>query len=61
MRKYEDMQHTSENRLPPRAYYIPEGASKYILLNGTWQFAYFENGDAAEILSDNTFLIQHGM
>ena len=49
MRKYEDMQHTSENRLPPRAHYIPTGVAQHILLNGEWQFAYFENGDAAQL------------
>lgn len=55
MRKYENMQHTSENRLPPRAHYIPGGAAQQILLNGSWRFAYFENGDAAtEPLSWNT-------
>lgn len=48
MRYYEDMQHTSQNRLPPRAWYIPEGIAKYIPLNGVWQFAFFENGDAVE-------------
>lgn len=48
MRYYEDMQHTSENRMPPRAHYIPGGAAQYILLNGDWHFAFFPNGDAAE-------------
>lgn len=47
MRYYEDMQHTSENRLPPRAHYIPGGAAQYVLLNGDWRFAFFPNGDAA--------------
>ena len=47
MRYYEDMQHTSQNRLPPRAHYIPEGCAQHQLLNGTWQFAFFPNGDAA--------------
>ena len=46
MRFYEDPQKTSENRERPRAYYIPEGASEYISLNGEWKFAFFENGDA---------------
>lgn len=42
MRFYEDPQKTAENRLPPRSYYVPEGKSEYKLLNGTWNFAYFE-------------------
>ena len=47
MRFYENMQHTSENRLPPRSHYIPKGNAQHILLNGDWRFAFFENGDAA--------------
>ena len=41
MRHYENPLQTSENRLPPRAHYIPGGISKYHSLNGTWQFRYF--------------------
>jgi beta-galactosidase len=41
MRHYENPEYTSENRLPPRSYYIPEGKSEYQLLNGQWDFAYF--------------------
>ena len=41
MRPYEDLSKTSENRLPQRAYYIPEGKSVYQLLNGTWRFQYY--------------------
>lgn len=48
MRFYENIQKTSENRLPPRAYYIPAGAAEQRSLNGTWQFAFFENGDHAQ-------------
>ncbi len=33
---------TSENRLPPRSYYIPGGISEYMLMNGQWDFAYFD-------------------
>ncbi len=47
MRFYEDLGHLSENRLPQRSYYIPEGATEYLPLNGKWKFAYFENGDRA--------------
>ena len=47
MRFYENMQHTSENRLPPRAHYVPEGNAQYMLLSGEWRFAFFANGDAA--------------
>jgi len=41
MRIYENPLATSENRLPPRSYYIPQGISEHYDLNGTWQFAYF--------------------
>ena len=42
MRIYENPQKTSENRMKPRSYYIPKGVSEYKLLNGEWDFAYFE-------------------
>ena len=42
MRHYENPTKTSENRLPPRSYYIPSGVSEYRELNGEWDFAYFE-------------------
>lgn len=41
MRFYENPLKTSENRLKPRSYYIPKGVSEYKLLNGEWNFAYF--------------------
>ena len=41
MQFYENTQMTSENRLAPRSYYIPEGKSEYLLLNGTWRFKYY--------------------
>ena len=41
MRVYEQTEKTSENRLPQRPYYIPEGKSEYRLLNGNWRFAFF--------------------
>jgi len=40
-RIYERIEKTSENRLAPRSYYIPEGKSEYLLLNGEWNFAYY--------------------
>ena len=40
-RIYENPERTSENRLSPRAYYIPRGRSEYRLLNGEWRFAFF--------------------
>ena len=43
MRIYENILKTSENRLEQRAYYIPGGKAEYILLNGTWNFAFFES------------------
>ena len=42
MRVYENLKKTSENRCGPRSYYIPEGVSEYNLLNGIWNFRYFE-------------------
>ena len=42
MRFYEDLKHISENRLPQRAYYIPENEGAYTLLNGMWNFKYYE-------------------
>ena len=44
MRRYENPLKTSENRLRPRSWYIPEG-SEICPLNGEWRFVYFENGD----------------
>ena len=40
MRKYESPEFLSENREPQRAYYIPQ--SGYTLLNGEWDFKYYE-------------------
>ena len=40
-RIYENILKTSENREAPRSYYIPEGVSEYTLLNGEWNFAFF--------------------
>ena len=42
MRIYENPLKTSENRIAAKSYYIPEGRSEYILLNGEWDFAYFK-------------------
>ena len=41
MRFYEDPQKTSENRLPQRAYYIPQNEGAHLSLNGTWRFRYY--------------------
>ena len=41
MRFYEDLSKTSENRLQPRSYYIPEGAKTDLC--GDWRFVYFAN------------------
>ena len=48
MRFYEDPQKTSENRLPQRSYYIPQGCSEYTLLNGDWRFAFFAHEHEAD-------------
>ena len=54
MNRWEDPHLLHENRLPPRAYHLPfdteadalgdwrENASRYELLNGLWDFRYFE-------------------
>lgn len=42
MRFYEDLTKLSENRLPQRAYYIPESENGCIFLNGEWKFSYYE-------------------
>lgn len=47
MRSYENPQKTSENRLKPRSFYIPEGVAEKYDLNGEWRFVYVENGDKA--------------
>lgn len=47
MRFYENPLKTYENREKPRAYYIPKGVAEYTLLNGEWNFAFFENSDIA--------------
>lgn len=53
MRIYEDPLKTSENRLPQRPYYIPEGRSEYQLLNGKWKFAFFDRDiDVPEVIND---------
>jgi len=41
MRKYESLQHIKENRLPQRAYYIPENKDALIGLNGEWDFEFY--------------------
>ncbi len=45
MRFYEDPKKTSENRLPPRAHYIPAGDAEHISLNGKWRFLFLKNGE----------------
>jgi len=40
MRKYEDLNCISENRMPQRAYYIPKNGCT--LLNGEWSFKFYE-------------------
>ncbi len=45
MRYYENPEKTGENRLKPRSWYVPAGAAERNLLNGPWNFAFFEDGD----------------
>ena len=53
MRHYENPQRTSENRCPSRSWYIPGGVSQRELLNGDWQFAYFDRDiDVPEVIEN---------
>lgn len=53
MRKYEDLTCLQENRLKQRAYYIPEGISSYIDLNGQWAFDFYKcDEDESPVKSD---------
>jgi len=55
MRFYENPAVVSENREPQRAYYIPENEGAYTLLNGKWNFKYYEkNIDVEDVISDWT-------
>ncbi len=52
MKSSESLTFRSENRLPPRAYYIPENKNAYVSLNGTWRFRYYERDiDAQDVIS----------
>lgn len=53
MRFYERIDKTSENRLPQRAFYIPEGDVVYNLLNGVWRFYYNKNSDTVDVEAKN--------
>lgn len=69
MRNYEDLQKLSENREKQRSYYIPyhsletalegkkEKSDFYKLLNGKWQFKYFERDIDAVLENENWDLI----
>ena len=53
MRFYENTRKTSKNRLSGRCYYIPEGNSQYLLLNGIWRFKYYARDiEVPEIITD---------
>ena len=45
MKYTEDLTKISENRMPQRAYYIPENEGSYKSLNGEWEFAFYADGD----------------
>ena len=53
MRFYEDLKHIKENRMPQRAYYIPENEGAYILLNGQWNFKYYDADFKEEKVIEN--------
>ncbi len=46
MRFYEDLNYLSENRLPARSYYIPEGSKTDLC--GDWRFVYFADSAAMQ-------------
>ncbi len=50
MKPYESLSVYCENRLPPRAYYIPENS--YTSLNGDWRFRYFKNEELIPTVID---------
>lgn len=45
IRDFENVNKISENRLPQRAYYIPENDGAYISLNGEWDFYWYKDGN----------------
>jgi beta-galactosidase len=48
MERFEDLTKISENRLPQRAYYIPQNDGAYRSLNGKWDFSYYADGKKLE-------------
>ena len=42
MRHYENLRYLQENRLPQRAYYIPENEGAFVSLNGIWDFRFYQ-------------------
>lgn len=66
MRQYEDYGFTGENRLKPRAFYIPyeskekalcgdkKSSAFYKCLNGTWDFKFYEREEEADLESGFT-------
>lgn len=45
IRDFENVKKISENRLPQRAYYIPENEGAYTSLNGDWDFYWYPDGN----------------
>lgn len=50
MRKYENLKFFAENRMPQRSYYIPRSNGGYTLLNGEWNFKYYERDFEADYI-----------
>ena len=51
MRHYENPEKTSENRCAARSWYIPGGVSRQMMLNDTWNFAFFQRDiDVPEVI-----------
>ncbi len=48
MRIYEDPRATSENRMPPRCWYVPGGVSERTDLNGQWRFKFYPEDELVE-------------
>ena len=53
MRFYEKLKNINENRLPQRAYYIPEIKGGFLNLNGEWDFKYYDADFKEESVIEN--------
>ncbi len=59
MREYENFTVLSSGRCPQRSYYIPKGISEYKLLNGEWEFSFYENETDCEPVKSGKVNVPH--